>query len=166
MLGCMHVFPLEIKRWRTLMQPPLACHANLEAKRGGAAVSSEQGETWERVRVWNGVGEANESIMCIEVQQWTTPNHVPRLILRCMPRIIISSEVCLYASVSARNMNSWVSVCVTVRVCGTPFCPLWLSLKDKGKEMSLRYVKHANLIELMTRVQASTVLEDFLFLFS
>lgn len=55
-------------------KPPLACHANLVAEWGGvAAKGREREKRAKRVGVWGGVGwggvEADESIMCIEVQQ-------------------------------------------------------------------------------------------------
>lgn len=53
-------------------KPPLACHANLVAEWGGVAAREASGERRaKRVGAWGGVvwGEADESIMCIEVQQ-------------------------------------------------------------------------------------------------
>ena len=56
-------------------KPPLACHANLvaESPRGGVAArkgSGRGGLTELGLGVgWGGVGEADKSIMCIEVQQ-------------------------------------------------------------------------------------------------
>ena len=49
-------------------KPPLACHANLVAEWGGVAAreGSGRGELREFGVGW---GEADESIMCIEVQQ-------------------------------------------------------------------------------------------------
>lgn len=44
--------------------------------------------------------------------------------------------------VSARNTQMHECLCITVHVCVTPSCPLWLSFPH--------YVKHAKLIELMT----------------
>lgn len=136
----MHVFPLEIKRWRTLMQAklPLACHANLAAQWGGAA--AREGRL-KRVGVWDGGGGGlDESIMCIEVQQWTTPNHIPTLILmrlNCMPWIIISLEFCLCASVPARNMNSRMSVCYCTCLRNSFPSPLALFRRWKKKNALL-----------------------------
>ena len=46
-------------------KPPLACHANLVAEWGGVAAREARAK-----REWGwGGGEADESIMCIEVQQ-------------------------------------------------------------------------------------------------
>lgn len=50
-------------------KPPLACHANLVAEWGGVVAREGSGRGGLRESVWCGVGEADESIMCIEVQQ-------------------------------------------------------------------------------------------------
>lgn len=51
-------------------KPPLACHANLVAEWGGVAAREGSGRGGLRESgVWGGAGEADESIMCIELQQ-------------------------------------------------------------------------------------------------
>lgn len=154
-------FPLKIKHWRTLMQakPPLACHANLVAEWGGVAAREGSGSGGLRVWVWWGGG-----IWVHYVYRSATMNdpkahmyfntHASQLDAVNYQRHWVLF-LCEHVSVHATQMLG--CLCITVHVCTTPSCPLWLSF--------LHYVKHANLIELMTWVQVSTVHEGSLSFF-
>lgn len=86
-------------------------------------------------------------------------NHTGTRTLACLnwtSRIIqwASGVFFFFLHVSARNTQMHECLCITVHVCVTPSCPLWLSFPH--------YVKHAKLIELMTSLP--TVHRSSLFL--
>lgn len=139
--GVCSCFRHEIKQWWTLMQAksPLASHANLMPRRSGWV-----GEIVNLVKDGGG-----ENIRQVHSVHW---------IATMTPRKLHTNTQC--SSIGC----SWIRE--SVHIFSSFFCPLWLSSKEEKKN-ALCYVKHANLIELMTWVLlVSAVFEGSLSNFS